>query len=143
VFGFEILPAPFVISHLQIGMTLEELQAPLADDHERAAIYLTNALTGWEPPKGPKKQLQINFPEMLQEQKAAEDVKRGREIMVVLGNPPYNAFAGVSPAEEGGLVEPYKEKLISKWDIKKFNLDDLYVRFSGSLKSGSWKHVAV
>jgi hypothetical protein len=48
---------------------------------------------------------------------------------VILGNPPYNAFAGVSPQEEQGLVEPYKEGLISRWGIKKFNLDELYVRF--------------
>jgi hypothetical protein len=27
------------------------------------------------------------------------------------------------------LVEPYKEGLIKEWGIKKFNLDDLYVRF--------------
>ena len=48
---------------------------------------------------------------------------------MILGNPPYNAYAGVSPEEEQGLVEPYKEGLISNWGIKKFNLDDLYVRF--------------
>ncbi|HJX50220.1 MAG TPA: type ISP restriction/modification enzyme, partial [Candidatus Nanoarchaeia archaeon] len=47
----------------------------------------------------------------------------------ILGNPPYNAFAGVSPSEEHGLVEPYKKDLITKWKIKKFNLDDLYIRF--------------
>ncbi len=47
---------------------------------------------------------------------------------MVLGNPPYNAFAGTSPAEESGLVEPYKEGLQRDWGIRKFNLDDLYVR---------------
>jgi hypothetical protein len=49
--------------------------------------------------------------------------------LVVLGNPPYNAFAGTSPEEEQGLVEPYKEGLIKTWRIKKFNLDEFYVRF--------------
>ena len=48
---------------------------------------------------------------------------------MILGNPPYNAFAGVSPQEEGGLVEPYKVGLNTEWGIKKFNLDDLYIRF--------------
>ena len=52
-----------------------------------------------------------------------------KPILVILGNPPYNAFAGLSPEEEEGLVAPYKEGLIKKWNIKKFNLDDLYVRF--------------
>ena len=32
VFGFEIMPAPFVIAHLQVGLTMQALDAPLADD---------------------------------------------------------------------------------------------------------------
>ena len=49
VFGFEIMPAPFVVAHLQVGLTMQDLGAPLADDGmERASIFLTNALTGWE-----------------------------------------------------------------------------------------------
>ncbi len=128
VFGFEILPAPFVIAHLQLGLLLQHFGAPFSEkEGERAAVYLTNALTGWEPPKGPKEHL--GFPELEEERDAAEHVKRDTPILVILGNPPYNAFAGVSPKEEQGLVEPYKEGLIKEWGIKKFNLDDLYVRF--------------
>jgi hypothetical protein len=128
VFGFEILPAPFVVAHLQVGLYLQGLGAPLAEEgKERAGVYLTNALTGWEPPQGPKKQL--IFPELEEERDAAEEVKREKPILVILGNPPYNAFAGVSPKEEAGLVEPYKEGLIAEWGIKKFNLDELYIRF--------------
>lgn len=128
VFGFEILPAPFVVAHLQLGLLLQNLGAPLDDaKNERAGVFLTNALTGWDPPKEAK--ARILFPELQQERDAAEQVKRETPILVILGNPPYNAFAGVSPAEEQGLVEPYKEGLISEWGIKKFNLDDLYIRF--------------
>ncbi|MHB8772740.1 MAG: type ISP restriction/modification enzyme [Syntrophales bacterium] len=130
VFGFEILPAPFVIAHLQLGLELETLGAPLSDrcdPPERAGVYLTNALTGWEPPK--EKPKQIAFPGFDDERDAAGRVKQEKPILVILGNPPYNAFAGVSPEEEDGLVEPYKKGLISEWGIKKFNLDDLYVRF--------------
>jgi hypothetical protein len=127
VFGFEILPAPFVVAHLQLGLLLQNLGAPLADaSNERVGGYLTNALTGWEPPEGPK---QLMFRELEEERDAADKVKRETPILVVLGNPPYNAYAGVSPVEEGGLVEPYKEGLVREWGIKKFNLDDLYVRF--------------
>jgi hypothetical protein len=129
IFGFEILPAPFVVSHLQIGLLLDQLGAPLGDaKNDRAAVYLTNALTGWEPPKGPKKQLP--FAEFGEERDAAEKVKRDTPILVVLGNPPYNALAGVSATdEEIELIAPYKLGLIKEWGIKKFNLDDLYVRF--------------
>lgn len=47
----------------------------------------------------------------------------------MLGNPPYNAFAGTSPREEAGLVEPYKRGLRERWGVRKFNLDDLSMRF--------------
>jgi len=135
VFGFEILPAPFVIAHLQVGLLLRQHGAPLAvGSDERAGVYLTNALTGWEPPKSPKDQIPIQIPEFDLERVSALRVKRDAPVIVVLGNPPYNAFAGTSPAEEDGLVEPYKEGLTTSiksggWGIKKFNLDDLYVRF--------------
>lgn len=132
VFGFELLPAPFVVAHLQLGLLLRNLGAPLPDDgSERVGVFLTNALTGWEPPESPKDQLAFQFPELAEERDQASHVKREAPILVVLGNPPYNAYAGVSPAEEQGLVEPYKEGLIAEWGIKKFNLDDLYVRFFG------------
>jgi hypothetical protein len=129
VFGFEIMPAPFVIAHLQIGLALQNAGAPLSDKaKERAGVYLTNALTGWEPPLGPKQHI-FAMPEFEAERDAADKIKHAAKILVVLGNPPYNAFDGVSPEEEKGLVEPYKQGLVAKWGIKKFNLDDLYVRF--------------
>jgi len=69
-----------------------------------------------------------------EERDKANKVKQEAPILVILGNPPYNAFAGTSPEEEGGLVDCYKEGLTKPvkeggWGIKKFNLDDLYVRF--------------
>lgn len=133
VFGFELLPAPFVIAHLQLGLLLQNLGAPLADErNERVGVYLTNSLTNWDLPQSTREQvvqLQLAIPELQEERDAAVQIKQKTPILVVLGNPPYNAFAGVSPEEEQGLVEPYKTGLISEWNIKKFNLDDLYVRF--------------
>jgi len=125
VFGFEIMPAPLVVAHLQLGMLLQELGAPL-DDDERAAVYLTNSLTGWQPGAQPP----LPLPELQQEREAAEHVKREAPILVVLGNPPYNAFAGVSATtEEREIIRPYKEGLRRRWGIKKSNLDELSVRF--------------
>lgn len=129
VFGFELLSAPFITAHWRVGNYLAELGSPLdAAKGERAAIYLTNALTGWQPPEGPKAALPL-FPELAQERDAAEHVKRDVPILVILGNPPYDGFAGTSPAEEDGLIDAYKNGLITKWGIKKFNLDELYARF--------------
>ena len=124
VFGFEILPASFVVAHWQIGAMLSEAGAPL-QNNERVRVYLTNSLTGWESDP----QVQIAFPELAEERAAAGKVKRDEPILVVIGNPPYNAFAGTASEEEGDLVAPYKKGLREKWGIKKYNLDDLFVRF--------------
>ncbi len=128
VFGFEILPAPFVVAHLQLGLLLQNAGAPLSEAKaERVGVYLTNALTGWGTDAAPHPALPI--PEFGEERDLADQVKQKKPILVILGNPPYNAFSGTSPVEEQSLVEPYKAGLISEWGIKKFNLDDLYVRF--------------
>lgn len=126
LFGFELMPAPFVIAHWQIGLLLANAGAPLAAN-QRAGVFLTNSLTGWEEPEGAVEQLLL--PELQPERDAAERVKRTEPIIVIIGNPPYNAFAGVSPEEEDGLVEPYKVGLRSEWGIRKYNLDELYTRF--------------
>lgn len=127
VAGFEIMTAPFIIAHWQIGEELRRAGAPLTRG-ERAAVYLTNALTGWNPAEETGS-LETAFETLARERAAASDMKQNQPILVILGNPPYNAFAGTSPASEGGLVEPYKEGLQQRWGVRKFNLDDLYVRF--------------
>src|SRR5665811_1985179 len=91
VFGFEIMPAPFVIAHLQLGLFLQHAGAPFSEaSGERAAVYLTNALTGWEKPHDHAHRLP--FPELEDERDAAEKVKRDLPILVILGNPPYNGY---------------------------------------------------
>ena len=127
VFGFEIMPAPFVVAHLQVGLTMQGLDAPLADDGtERAGIFLTNALTGWE---ATDRETQLAaFPEMAAERDRANRVKRDRPILVILGNPPYNGFAGVAVDEERELSEAYRTgKHVRKPEGQ--GLNDLYVRF--------------
>ena len=105
VFGFEIMPAPFVVAHLQVGLTMQDLDAPLADDGtERAGVYLTNALTGWEP----RTNKPLPFPELEEERDRAERVKQERPILVILGNPPYNGFAGMAVDEERELSDTYR-----------------------------------
>ena len=125
VFGFEIMPAPFVVAHLQVGLTMQDLDAPLSDDGaERAGVFLTNALTGWEPePHKP-----VPFPELEEERERSGHVKRDTPILVILGNPPYNGFAGVAIDEEWELLEAYRKPIeVQLGDAR--GLNDLYVRF--------------
>ena len=125
VFGFEIMPAPFVVAHLQVGLTMQELDASLSDDgDERAGIFLTNALTGWEP----EVQKPLPFPELEEERERAERVKQETPVLVILGNPPYNGFAGMAVDEERELSEAYRTtKHVRRPEGQ--GLNDLYVRF--------------
>ena len=125
IFGFELLPAPFVISHLQIGLLLSDAGAPLAED-ERAGVYLTNALTGWEPPKTPK--TKVLFPELEAERDLADHVKRDKPILVIIGNPPYNGYAGMAVDEERDLSDAYRTTVKAPKPQGQ-GLNDLYVRF--------------
>ncbi len=125
VFGFEIMPAPFVVAHLQVGLTMQDLDAPLADDgNERAGVFLTNALTGWEPHTTKP----LPFPELEEERDRAERVKQDTPILVILGNPPYNGYAGMAVDEERELSEAYRTtKRVRRPEGQ--GLNDLYVRF--------------
>ena len=125
VFGFEIMPAPFVVAHLQVGVTMQNLDAPLADDgSERAGVFLTNALTGWEP----RTTKPLPFPELEEERDRAERVKQETPILVILGNPPYNGFAGMAVDEERELSEAYRSTQRVRRPEGQ-GLNDLYVRF--------------
>ena len=129
VFGFEIMPAPFVVAHLQVGLTMQALDAPLTgDETERPSVFLTNALTGWEPEWDPKKIRPQLFPELKEERDRAEQVKRETPILVILGNPPYNGFAGMGVDEERSLSEAYRTaRRVRRPEGQ--GLNDLYVRF--------------
>ena len=125
VFGFEIMPAPFVVAHLQVGLTMQDLDAPLSEDGaERAQVFLTNALTGWDQ----KEKKPLLFPELEEERDRAERVKQETPILVILGNPPYNGFAGVAVEEERELSDAYRTtKRVRRPEGQ--GLNDLYVRF--------------
>ena len=125
VFGFEIMPAPFVVAHLQVGLTMQALDAPLSEDgNERAGVFLTNALTGWEP----RTQKPLPFPELEDERDRAERVKQDTPVLVILGNPPYNGFAGMAVDEERELSQAYRTvREVRKPEGQ--GLNDLYVRF--------------
>lgn len=138
VFGFEILPAPFVVAHLQLGLLLRTLGAPLTGvvrdaqtgrtRPERAGVFLTNALTGWGLTDGD--QIPLALEGLRDEREAAHQVKSDTRILVVIGNPPYDGYAGVAMNEETGLVNSYRT--VTNPDVPRpegQGLNDLYVRF--------------
>ena len=117
-------------AHLQVGLALQDLGAPLTEDDpsmnsgERAGVFLTNALTGWEP----RTTKPLPFPELEEERDRAERVKQETPVLVILGNPPYNGFAGMAVDEERELSQAYRStKRVRRPEGQ--GLNDLYVRF--------------
>ncbi|MGI8483320.1 MAG: N-6 DNA methylase, partial [Thermomicrobiales bacterium] len=132
LFGFELMPAPFVVAHLQLGLALQDLGAPLqAGSNERPAIYLTNALTGWDVVSN-ERYTQTRAHSLLasleRERNAAGEVKRDKPILVVIGNPPYNGYAAIGVDEERELTDAYRKAKQTKQPQGQ-GLNDLYVRF--------------
>jgi predicted helicase len=125
------------------------------DPEKRLSVFLTNALSGWHEAGDAK----FTFPEMREEFDASQEVKRKAKIIVVIGNPPYDRFAGAAQAEEADLVAHYKgvelvddvdaktkqvrrdefgnqrkkqlgqSSLYLEYGVRKQLLDDLYIRF--------------
>lgn len=145
IIGFEILTAPYAIAQLQLFVMLSDLGAPPPNE-ARLRVHLTNALTGWQE----RKQLRLNFPELQEEYDEAQALKHEANIIVVMGNPPYDRFTGVAIAEESDLIDPYKgirrrmhtrrdgttvmeqdgpSDLYTRFGVRKHLLNDLYVRF--------------
>lgn len=123
MFGFELLTGPFVVAHLQVAFLLAKHGVHLHDD-ERVGIFLTNALTGWEPIAEERRILDPLA--LFAESDRAHAVKRDERILVVIGNPPYSGYAGISTmSEERSLSERYRPSDGSPGQ----GLNDLYVRF--------------
>jgi len=122
MFGFELLTGPFVVAHLQVAFLLARHGVRLEGD-ERAAVFLTNALTGWEPMSQEKRALDPLA--LYDESDRAHQVKREEQILVVVGNPPYSGYAGISQMdEERSLSDRFRPE-----KSRGQGLNDLYVRF--------------
>ena len=68
------------------------------------------------------------FPELEEERDRAERVKQETPVLVILGNPPYNGFAGMAVDEERELSEAYRTtKRVRRPEGQ--GLNDLYIRF--------------
>ena len=68
-------------------------------------------------PRSPRKQQRSSFPELEEERDRAEERQAGEApVLVILGNPPYNGFAGMAVGDEWKLLEAYrKPKQVETW----------------------------
>jgi len=105
-FGFELLPAPYTISHVKLAL--------FARDHDvrfkngRAQVYLTNTLGNPVARTDDGGLLAFFVPGLIEEAAAAERVKAEEKILVVLGNPPWSATSHNNQKEIEGLFAAWK-----------------------------------
>ena len=104
VFGFEIMPAPFVVAHLQVGLTMQDLDAPLATTGMSAPASSSPRAHRL----GAKDDQAFAISRTGGRARPRERVKRDTPILVILGNPPYNGFAGMAVDEERELSDAYR-----------------------------------
>ncbi|MGR3545523.1 MAG: type ISP restriction/modification enzyme [Roseovarius sp.] len=94
--GFEVLVGPYAVAHLRLTQALEgamnDAKAAAGEPEEklgkRLNIYLADTLAtpNFAPPGG----LDLTHKALTQEHEAARKVKQGGDILVCLGNPPYD-----------------------------------------------------
>ena len=133
LFGFELLMAPYAICHLklalEIGGTAADFTLP---EGERLRVFLTNTL------EEPHERTGALFAhEIVREAAGADDVKREKPVMVVLGNPPYSGHSANKGARIAELIDDYKrgfpelqKPAQGKW------LSDDYVKF---IRFAQWR----
>jgi predicted helicase len=142
LFGFELLMAPYAIAHFKLGLALAAMdEEPLFRQQwsyepragERLNIFLTNTLEDLERAAeqlGPLRALS-------DEANSAHEVKKGKPVLVVLGNPPYSGHSANKGEWISSLVRDYyfcDGKPLGERNPKW--LQDDYVKF---LRWGQWR----
>jgi hypothetical protein len=123
MYGFEVLVGPYAVAHLRLTQALEgainNSKAPGEPEErlgKRLNIYLADTLES--PNSAPPGGLDLTHRALTQEHEAARKVKNGGDILVCLGNPPYDR----QTIEEGDTTTQRK----GGW-----------VRFGDQLKGGA------
>jgi predicted helicase len=131
LFGFELLMAPYAVAHLKLGLQLAESGYDFESD-ERLGVFLTNTLEEAAEVSG-----NLFAQWVVDEANAANGVKQGAPVMVVLGNPPYSGHSANKGKWISGLIDDYKagHPELSKPGQGKW-LNDDYVKF---LRFAQWR----
>ena len=96
LFGFELLMAAYAMCHLNLTLEIADddtPQLPAQPQQGRLNIFLTNSLDRPRNTSGDQR-LALGFArEIAREAARADDVKRDKPVMVILGNPPYSGHS--------------------------------------------------
>ncbi|EAI8515055.1 DNA methyltransferase, partial [Campylobacter upsaliensis] len=129
IYGFELSFVPYIVARLKLGQILRK--SGFKDFSEADfQIYLNNTL---DLEKNANFDMFMPLVNLDQEWQKARDVKHDKNLLVILGNPPYNAKSKNKGKEILELLKTYKENL-NETNIQP--LDDDYIKF---MRFAQWK----
>ncbi|EAK0447148.1 DNA methyltransferase [Campylobacter upsaliensis] len=129
IYGFELSFVPYIVARLKLGQILRK--SGFKDFSEADfQIYLNNTL---DLEKNANFDMFMPLVNLDQEWQKARDVKHDKNLLVILGNPPYNAKSKNKGKEILELLKIYKENL-NETNIQP--LDDDYIKF---MRFAQWK----
>jgi len=124
IFGFELLIPAYCVSHLKLSQHLKN-QGYNLEKNDRIRVYFTNTLENRHPDRQQNLAYENFFPSIAREGKEAQQIKDDKSILVITGNPPYNAKS--KNVLEGELLKFHEGY---KCDgERKHGLDDDYIKF--------------
>ncbi|MDL0102058.1 type ISP restriction/modification enzyme [Campylobacter felis] len=128
IYGFELSFVPYIVARLKLRQILKKKGYGEVDEAD-FQIYLNNTLDLSEN----QEDLKFFLNELKNENEKAKNIKHNKNLLVILGNPPYNAKSKNKGKEILKLLKTYKENL-NETNIQP--LDDDYIKF---MRFAQWK----
>ncbi|EOZ3532749.1 type ISP restriction/modification enzyme [Campylobacter upsaliensis] len=129
IYGFELSFVPYIVARLKLGQILRK--SGFKDFSEADfQIYLNNTL---DLEKNANFDMFMPLVNLDQEWQKARDVKHDKNLLVILGNPPYNAKSKNKDETILKFLETYKKNL-NETNIQP--LDNDYIKF---IRFSQWK----
>jgi predicted helicase len=101
-----LLPAPYAIAHLKLS-TFYESRGYEFKPYERIRVYLTNSLEPHEIRDGGQLTFLPMVSGIVQEARAASDIKQNVPVLVIIGNPPYERTSHNEIEHSNKLLEDF------------------------------------
>ncbi|MCR2100139.1 N-6 DNA methylase [Campylobacter upsaliensis] len=128
IYGFELSFVPYIVARLKLRQILKKKGYANVDEAD-FQIYLNNTLDLSEN----QEDLKFFLNELKNENEKAKNIKHNKNLLVILGNPPYNVKSKNKGKEILKLLKIYKENL-NETNIQP--LDDDYIKF---VRFAQWK----
>ncbi|EOA6037718.1 type ISP restriction/modification enzyme [Campylobacter coli] len=128
IYGFELSFVPYIVARLKLGQILRKNGFVNFSDAD-FQIFLNNTL---DLEKIANFDMFMPLENLDTEWKKARDIKHSQDLLVILGNPPYNAKSKNKGEDILELLQAYKQGL----NETKINLNDDYIKF---MRFAQWK----